>query len=233
MFHKMERTYLSTGERIRNYLGLGLLLSLMLNAFVTPLYPNLTTHNTYVRPGVVSITHLITVKTPPPTPPPTPQPHRAQPLTQAPAPPILVHPPAIQPTSGIAEPPYVPSPGAIPGGIPGADGVAPTAGATAGVATVGPLCSNPNVDASVITPMTPDYPDVARDLGLGPVTALVAVTIDAHGSPRDLKILKSSGNAAIDQAALRAARQTSYAPKIANCAPVEGTYLFHADFEPN
>ena len=46
-----------TGERIPNYLGLGLLLSLMLNAFVTPLYPNLTTPNTYVKPDVFSIIH--------------------------------------------------------------------------------------------------------------------------------------------------------------------------------
>ena len=81
--------------------------------------------------------------------------------------------------------------------------------------------------------MSPMYPDSARDLGLGKVTVLVQVTIDAQGRLLDTKIFQSSNNAAIDQSALRAARQTTYAPRIANCAPAEGTYIFHADFEPN
>jgi TonB family protein len=65
------------------------------------------------------------------------------------------------------------------------------------------------------------------------VSVFVEVTIDAQGRLVDTKIYRSSGNAAIDQAALRAARQSSYAPKIVDCVPVEGTYIFHADFQPN
>jgi TonB family protein len=85
----------------------------------------------------------------------------------------------------------------------------------------------------VIDPMSPNYPDSVRDLGLGAVSVLVQVTIDAQGRLLDAKIYQSSNNAAIDQSALRAARQTTYAPRIANCAPVDGTYIFHADFSPN
>lgn len=109
-------------------MGVGLLLSLMLNAFVTPLYPNLSTSDTYVRPDVFSISRATRISTPPPKPTPPPS-HRGR----------LV----------------------------------------------------------------------------------------------DAKIYRSSNNAAIDDVALRAARGTRYAPRIANCVPVEGTYLFHADFEPN
>ncbi len=228
----MERTFISTGERIRNYLGIGLLLSLMLNAFVAPLYPNLTWHHTYVRrPDVLSIIHQIRISTPPPKPTPPPS-HQVKPRTQV-AKPMLLTPPKTQSTSGPAEPPYVPPPKAGTNGILGPPGAVPTSGATIGAATTGPLCANPNEDARVLEPMSPMYPDSARDFGLGKVTVLVLVTIDAQGRLLDTKIYQSSNNAAIDQSALRASRQTTYAPRLANCVPVEGTYLFHADFEPN
>jgi periplasmic protein TonB len=226
----MERTFISTGERIRNYLGVGLLLSLMLNAFVTPLYPNLTSPHIYVKPDIFSITHPATVNTPPkPTPPPR---HQTASHPRI-AKPIAVHPPVTQATSGPAEPPYVPPRITVSGGILGPTGVAPTSGATTGAATTGPLCPNPNEDAYVINAMSPMYPDSARDFGLGKVTVLVQVTLDAQGRLLDTKISQSSNNAAIDRSALRAARQTTYAPRIANCVPVEGTYIFRADFEPN
>jgi len=192
----MERTFISTGERIRNYLGVGLLLSLLLNAFVTPLYPDLTTSNTYVRPDVFSVSHTTRVSTPlpKPTPPPT---HRMTPRAQAAAKPFAATPPKTHGTSGPAEPAYVPPANAVPGGIPGSDGTAPTSDATTGTATTGPSCS---------------------------VSVLVQVTINAQGRLLDAKIYQSSNNAAIDQSALRAARQTTYAPRIANCAPVEPIY---------
>jgi TonB family protein len=85
----------------------------------------------------------------------------------------------------------------------------------------------------VIDPMSPSYPDSARDLGLGTVSVFVQVTIDAQGRLVDARIYGSSNNAAIDEAALRAARASRYSPRIVNCVPVEGTYLFHADFAPN
>lgn len=228
----MERTFISTGERIRNYLGVGLLLSLLLNAFVTPLYPDLTTSNTYVRPDVFSVSHTTRVSTPLPKPTPRPT-HRMTPRAQAAAKPFAANPPKTHGTSGPAEPAYVPPANAVPGGIPGSDGTAPTSDATTGTATTGPSCSNPNKEASVIEPMSPNYPDSARDLGLGTVSVLVQVTIDAQGRLVDARIYGSSNNAAIDQAALLAARQSRYAPRIANCAPVDGTYIFHADFAPN
>ncbi len=38
---------------------------------------------------------------------------------------------------------------------------------------------------------------------------------------------------AIDQAALRAARQSTYSPKLVNCSPTTGDYIFRADFQPD
>jgi hypothetical protein len=37
----------------------------------------------------------------------------------------------------------------------------------------------------------------------------------------------------LDQAALRAARQTTYSAKLVNCAPVQDSYIFRADFQPD
>jgi periplasmic protein TonB len=226
----MERTFISTGERIRNYLGVALLLSLMLNAFVIPLYPNLTTPQTYVKPNVFSIIRAARVSTPPPKPTPPPS-HRVARPSQSAAKPPAVTPPKTKSTVGVAEPPYVRQPNAVPSGAPGS-GTSPVSDATTGTATE-PACSNPNQEASVLDSMSPSYPDSARDLGLQTVSVFVQVTIDAQGRLVDARIYRSSNNAAIDQEALRAARGSKYAPKIVNCAPVEGTYLFHADFEPN
>ncbi len=229
----MDRTFISTGERIRNYLGIGLLLSLMLNAFVTPLYPNLTSPNTYVKPDIFTIGHPIRISTPPPkaTPPP---PRQTTPRTHVATNPFVVNPLKVTPAiSGPADLPYVPAKNSGPGAMPGSQGHGGATDATMGPATTGPLCSNPNQEAAVLNAISPDYPDPARDLGLGKVTVLVQVTIDAQGRLVDAKVYQSSNNAAIDQAALRAARQTTYSPQIANCLPVEGTYIFHADFSPN
>jgi TonB family protein len=96
-----------------------------------------------------------------------------------------------------------------------------------------PACPNPNVEATVTNPVQPDYPESARDLGLGAVTVEVEVTVGPSGNLVNAKIYKSSSNMAIDQAALRAARQSNYAPKLIDCSPTEGDYLFRADFQPD
>jgi TonB family protein len=227
-----QRTYIATGERIRNYLGTGFLLSLILNALVTPLYPELKSQIEQVNADRFTITHPIRISTPVPksTPPP---PHRTVAPSHAVAKPLAVNPPKIPGASGAVDLPYVRPAHAVADGVPGAQGTSATSDATTGAATTGPMCSNPNAEASVIDAMSPAYPDSARDLGLGLVSAFVEVTIDAQGRLVDAKIYRSSSNAAIDQAALRAARQSSYAPKIVDCVPVDGRYIFHADFEPN
>jgi TonB family protein len=59
------------------------------------------------------------------------------------------------------------------------------------------------------------------------------ITIGPSGNIQDAEISKSSGNDAIDQAALRAARQSTYSPKLVNCQPTTGSYLGRFDFQPD
>jgi TonB family protein len=94
-------------------------------------------------------------------------------------------------------------------------------------------CSEPNREAVVTKAQQPDYPQSAKPLGLGPVTAETTVTIDPSGNIVGAHVYKSSGNQAIDDAALQAASRSKYAPKLVNCEAVTGFYLFRADFEPD
>lgn len=99
--------------------------------------------------------------------------------------------------------------------------------------TPAPRCAHPNQNASIVKAMSPEYPDSARDLGLGPVTVLVNVTVDPSGEPWSVYISKSSGNSNIDAQALLAARGSTYSPKYQNCKAVRASYLFRAEFDPN
>lgn len=95
-----------------------------------------------------------------------------------------------------------------------------------------PTCAIANAEVTVTQAATPGYPDSAKDLGLGRMTVLVLVTVNADGSLVDARIQQSSHNAALDQAALRAARDSDYAPKIVNCQAATGTYILRADMDP-
>lgn len=95
-----------------------------------------------------------------------------------------------------------------------------------------PTCPNPNSDVTVMKYVKPEYPESARYLNRGEVTAQVEVTVDATGKPVAAMIYKSANNLAMDQAALQAARQSSYTPKLVDCTPTQGEYLFRADFQP-
>ena len=75
----------------------------------------------------------------------------------------------------------------------------------------------------------PDYPDIARQQGAVGTTQ-VKVTLDATGNPVDVSIYKSSGNAALDQSAMKAARATQYNAETQNCDKIPGSYIFRADF---
>lgn len=79
--------------------------------------------------------------------------------------------------------------------------------------------SNCSREVSVTTPAQPPS-------GLPQGQAIVNVSVSASGTVTGAKIAKSSGNAAFDAAAVRVAKQSTYAPAIRNCKPVAGTYRF-------
>ncbi len=91
-------------------------------------------------------------------------------------------------------------------------------------------CPIVNSPVLITTYVRPDYPDIARMQG-ATGTALVVVTVDEQGIVRVASVYKSSGNAALDNSALTAARRSSYQPAIANCLAVPAQYLFRADFD--
>ncbi|HEV3091259.1 MAG TPA: M56 family metallopeptidase [Candidatus Cybelea sp.] len=95
--------------------------------------------------------------------------------------------------------------------------------------TLAASCANPNVEATVKNPVPPQMPHGFKQSG----KVDVVVTIAANGHVTGTKILTSSGNAAIDAAIVKAARESTYSPKMVKCQPVAGWYDFHVEFKPN
>jgi len=166
----------------------------------------------------------------------TPQPQQ-QPQSQ-PQPKLKVQPPKTTSNNSSTtstESKYVAPKQGSESGVPSGQGSAAPAPAapSAPPGTPKPACRTPYQDATAVQAVTPDYPDQAREQGLGEVQVTVIVTISPSGSLVNATIGQGSGNMSIDQAALSAARQSTYAPKIVNCQPVEGTYNFKVTFDPN
>lgn len=110
-------------------------------------------------------------------------------------------------------------------------GVLMAAAPTPTLAQANPIattCANPNQDAHVVSAVNPELPQSAHLRGSTMV--LVEVSIRSNGLLKTSTIYKSSGNVAIDDAALKAARASIYAPKIVQCVPTEADYLFRMDF---
>jgi len=127
------------------------------------------------------------------------------------------------PTAAAAAPTDAPVPAAT---------VAPAAAPTAAPAQDVPIYAPQRiVDAQVRVAVQPDYPDVERERG-EKGTSVVLVTIDPKGNVVSASISSSSGYAALDRAAVAAARSSQFvAPKI-NGHPATETYRLVYDFSP-
>jgi len=97
-----------------------------------------------------------------------------------------------------------------------------------GAPIVAASCAHPNVEATVTDPEPPTLPHGLNVSG----TVEVSVTIAPDGRVVKTSIVKSSGNTTADNAVVTAARKSKYSPKVVNCEPVEGGYIFRADFKP-
>lgn len=93
-----------------------------------------------------------------------------------------------------------------------------------------------NVDVgAIIPPMVvkkeiPEYPDIARTMGLEGTTKVVC-TLDEAGNVTKVRLYKSSGADALDKAALNAAKRCRFTPAIQGDQPVgdidvELTFIF-------
>jgi protein TonB len=233
-------------ERARSFLVWAFVISIAGHFLFGPLIPNKRYNSAEKEVEKVSVTKKtkIVVPTPPPTPtppPPTPPPKQTPPpitSTQPPPQPRLklnVPKTSNKGDNSSAVQQYVaPKEGSqegVPQGTVASAPPAPTAGpATAPPATPTPRsCAQPHKDATTTQPVTPDYPEIARQQGAIGVTN-VRVSLSATGSVISVKVYKSSGNQSLDQEALKAARASRYSPEIEDCQPVAGDYLFRAEF---
>ena len=115
------------------------------------------------------------------------------------------------------------------------------------------ICRHATAKAYAITVETPRYPVYAYASGPA-VTINVVVSLDATGKPISAEVQKSSGNAVLDSAAMKAALASTFAPKLEPgrrqsggtvakatplpdgvlCGvPVPSHYLFTVTFDPN
>lgn len=119
-------------------------------------------------------------------------------------------------------------------GEPTAPGNTGTTGGVIGQSVVpegppAPACSDPNVDAKTIVAISPDAPASAYG-GATDVTAMIKVDLDATGRILGVSVYRSAGSLELDQAAMQAARQSTYSPELRDCQAVPGSYLFKVEF---
>ena len=244
----------AAGERVKSFLGWAFVISLVLHAVTLPFFGLKARQEQKQDVEKVSVTKKIVVK-PPTPPPPTPTPPPPTPPPKSTPPPVKQTNPPPQPklklnvvhttskaASGANETKYVAPPAGNENGNPNgttasgppqpASTIASTPAPTVAppTATPKPQCAVPNADAAIKgQAVEPDYPDQAREQG-AEGTVRVKVTLDAAGNGVDFSIFKSSGNIALDQAAIKAARATQYTPEVVDCVKTAGSYLFDADF---
>jgi protein TonB len=180
--------------------------------------------------------HPTPAPTPKPTPPPTPAPKPTQPPHKNPPPAHLkIHVPKTTSVSAhsSAEKAYVPVRGTengVPAGHGAAPGLSDQQGTSGPPGTPAPACAQPHLDAATKNAVQPEYPEIAREQGASGI-ATVNVSLDAHGNVTAVSIAKSTGNAVLDQEALKAAKMSTFTPEVVDCKPIGGTYFFKADFE--
>jgi periplasmic protein TonB len=95
--------------------------------------------------------------------------------------------------------------------------------------TAKPSCAKPHVDAQIVRAVEPEYPLLAQQQGLIGTTQ-IEVTLAETGAIIDARIYTGSGSRVLDDAALAAAKRSTYSSEIDDCKSVGGSYLFRAEF---
>jgi periplasmic protein TonB len=110
-----------------------------------------------------------------------------------------------------------------------------TTPATQAATTNTPSSAVSNTATTSATPINtpaPDYPAAAMRQGAGG-TVQVKLSIAANGSVSQLDIVKTSGNRALDRAALSALRRWTFQPATQNGQPVSSEVVVPITFNPN
>ena len=161
-----------------------------------------------------------TTPPPPPRPVPTTPPPKTQPLLAA------APSPAPQAPSFVTEaPPPVEAP--APPAVEAA--TAPPAAPVVATAPIGPRILPPSAVQYLVPPQV-EYPRASRRKG-ETGRAQVRVLIDESGLPSKVELLKSTGFALLDEAALSAVRKTRFKPYMQNGQPQAGWALIPLSFD--
>ncbi|MCK4642581.1 TonB family protein [bacterium] len=78
----------------------------------------------------------------------------------------------------------------------------------------------------------PEYPIRMREMGFGGQVK-IKVTVGTDGKPKNIKILRSSGNDTLDFNAEKAAEKCVFAPAYQNGKPIEEDFIIPYDFSPD
>lgn len=241
----------AAGGRIRGFIYWAFLISIGVHFLIGPLLPRFDRRHEQEKVEQVSVEKKIKVvvkQTPPPTPPPTPTP---PPQKQTP-PPVKSTPAPVQPKikintvkttndtkNGPSEKANTYTQGSTQGNPNGTTTAAASAAPVSTPAptplptstpTAKPQCANPNVKARTVNPVTPDTPEMARQQGATGV-AQVEVDLSATSKVVAAKIYKSAGNQSLDQAAVSAAKQSTFQTDIINCVPQAASYIYVVEFQ--
>ena len=238
-----------TAERAKNFLAYGFLISIVLHLLVGPFIKFQRTQTEEEQPQKVTV---VRVPTPPPTPPPTPTPKPTLPPTPPPksTPPPKQTPAPQQPkikintqktetksNTGPTETTNKYTTGNTQG-IPQGQGTA--APSTAPPATPAPAtatpkptptplaCARPNVPAGTDHAVEPDMPAMAQQQGVqGDVQVVVSLSENDKVTSASVR---SSPSALLNQAALSAARQSTFHTEIRDCKKIAADYIFVVTF---
>ena len=95
-------------------------------------------------------------------------------------------------------------------------------------ATPAPVATGPCIqEPQIVNEVQPVRPASLPNTMFAAI-AIVKVLVGTDGSVEQATISKSSGYPAVDAAVLKAARATTFSPKVVDCKPVEGVYLLKA-----
>jgi TonB family protein len=229
----------------RSFLAYGFAISLAVHAIALPFIHAQKAQAYEEPPDVLNIDPM---PTPPPVPPATPTPaptaRPAQPPRERPS--MPAHPRPIRIVTVHTEPhrggPTEPGNSHVagdPNGVPDATATAP-AGNDAPVKPPAPpeptrrptptplSCARPDIPATTIRAVEPETPALAAQQGISGTVAVI-VSLDAQSRVVATRI-GNSPSAALNGAALAAARGSQFKTEVKNCEPIAADYIFSVDF---
>jgi len=92
-----------------------------------------------------------------------------------------------------------------------------------------PPPKGPSRPPRVLNWTDPPYPEQARQQGVE-ATVVLRLTVGGDGTPRDVRVSKSSGHAALDDAAITHVRRARFTPALKDGEPVSMTMTFRVRF---